>query len=61
MKALNARHLFVIVGFVKMRAWFSGRMTAFQAVDESSILSTRTQKLFKVNKYKNHSAGDRAE
>ena len=27
-----------------MRVWFSGRMTAFQAVDESSILSTRTVK-----------------
>ncbi len=25
-----------------MRVWFSGRMTAFQAVDGSSILPTRT-------------------
>ena len=27
---------------LQLRVWFSGRMTAFQAVDESSILSTRT-------------------
>ena len=26
-----------------MRAWFSGRTTAFQAVDGSSILPARTQ------------------
>ncbi len=26
-----------------MRDWFSGRMTAFQAVDKSSILLSRTR------------------
>lgn len=27
----------------QLRVWFSGRMTAFQAVDGSSILPTRTK------------------
>ena len=31
-----------------MRAWFSGRMTAFQAVDGSSILPARTETVDKA-------------